>query len=293
MMASEVLSSSFDIPTELLIAQLLEEDLANIGHGKVAERMQLNLMLFDNPDVTQPHPQKVDPDTDEDVAARMFVENARVTGDAAYAHSLHNSFDAASYQLAQKLHAAEKKIMLDAEFAKRLQAAEDSGEVDTDAPEMQDVDRCVAERPSSSMLRPWPFCVSSGYLVQISSAVYWYVAAVVDYGALESRYHFQAQDMNDKGKGKVTAAASSSNTTVFDAFSPVPAVSKKLEMLSEGKGKSKEQDEPLPGRFRSVLPQHPLDRFVPPQSIPDLTRTQCAASALNRSRPRTPPSRPP
>jgi len=150
-MATEVLSpSSFDISTELLIAQLLEEDLANIEHGKAAEQLQLNLILYDKPDIAQPHSQKVDngPDSDEDVAMRMFVENARVTGDAAYAQSLQSSFDVASYQLAQQLSAAEKKIMLDAEFAKHLQAAENSGEINMDAPEMQDVDRCVAQRPS-------------------------------------------------------------------------------------------------------------------------------------------------
>jgi hypothetical protein len=159
MMAAEVLSpSSFDISTELLIAQLLEEDLANIEHGKVAEKLQLNLVLYDdpdNPDTPQPHSPKVDvePETDGDMAARMFVENARLTGDAAYAQSLYDPFDVASYQLAQKLAAAEKKIMLDAEFAKRLQAATDNGEFNPDAPEMQDADRCVAERPSLPMSR--------------------------------------------------------------------------------------------------------------------------------------------
>lgn len=151
MMAAEVLpSSSFDIATELLIAQLLEEDLANIEHGKVAEELQLDLVLYDGPQSPQPHSQKADGglETDEQVAARMLVESARLTGDASYAQSL-NLFDVASYQLAQKLAAAEKKILLDAEFAKRLQAAEDSGEVDTDAPEMQDADKCVARHPSS------------------------------------------------------------------------------------------------------------------------------------------------
>ena len=156
MMAAEVLSpSSFDISTELLIAQLLEEDLTNIEHGKAAEKLQLNLILGDDPntDTPQPHSQKVDDDmnTDEDLAMRMFVESLRVTGDAAYAQSLHSSLDIASYQLAQKLAAAEKKIMLDAEFAKRLQAAVDTGEIDMDAPEMQDADRCVAGRPSLPM----------------------------------------------------------------------------------------------------------------------------------------------
>ena len=150
MMATKVSSpSSFDISTELLIAQLLAEDLANIEHGKVAEQVQLNLILYGTPETPQPHSQKVDdaPDTDEDLAMRMFVESARVTGDFAYAQSLHDTFDVASYQLAQKLAAAEKKIMLDAEFAKRLQAVGDAGQVDTDAPEMQDADRCVAGRP--------------------------------------------------------------------------------------------------------------------------------------------------
>ena len=156
MMATEVLSpSSFDISTELLIAQLLEEDLANIEHGKVAEQLQLNLILCDTPGTTQPHSQEVDdnPETDEEVALRMFVESARITGDAAYAQSLHNSLDIASYQLAQKLAAAEKKVLLDAEFAKRLQALDDAGELDTDDPEMQDADKCVADRPSSLVSR--------------------------------------------------------------------------------------------------------------------------------------------
>jgi hypothetical protein len=150
-MATEVLpTSSLDIETELLIAQLLEEDLAAIENGKVAEKLQLNLVLCDDPNIPQPHSQKVDDnlETDEDLAIRMFAESARVTADAALAQSLYNPFDVASYQLAQKLAAAEKKIMLDAEFAKRLQAAGDSGEIDPDAPEMQDADRCVAGRPS-------------------------------------------------------------------------------------------------------------------------------------------------
>lgn len=154
MMAAKVLPPpSFDTSTELLIAQLIEEDLANLEHGKVAERLQLNLILHDSPEPPQPHSHKVEdePETDEDMAIRMFAENARVTRDAAYAQSLHNPFDVASYQLAQKLAATEKRIMLDAEFAKRLQAAADSGEADMDAPEMQDADKCVAGRPSALM----------------------------------------------------------------------------------------------------------------------------------------------
>ena len=59
--------------------------------------------------------------------------------------------------------------------------------------------------------------------------------------------------MNDKGKGKVPPAASSSNPKVFNIFSSVSALSKKLEMMSENKGKSKAPDEPLPGTFLFVF----------------------------------------
>lgn len=96
--------------------------------------------------------------------------------------------------------------------------------------------------------------------------------------------------MNDKGKGKVAAASSS--PMVFDAFSPTPALSKKLEMLSESKGKSKEQDEPLPGTSLH-FPLYQPDRFSPLQNIPELTPTQRVTSASNRSRLHTLPFLPP
>lgn len=190
MMTTEVLPpSSIDIETELLIAKLLEEDLTTIENGKVAEQLQLNLVLHGDPNTAQPHSQKVDndPDTDEDAAIRMLAESARVTADAALAQSLYNPFDVASYQLAQKLAAAEKKIMLDAEFAKRLQAADDSGEIDADAPEMQDADRCVAERPSLLVSRSSPVCPSV-YLARRSSAVYWCAVSLVDIVHIKPRY---------------------------------------------------------------------------------------------------------
>ena len=96
--------------------------------------------------------------------------------------------------------------------------------------------------------------------------------------------------MNDKGKGKAAAAVASPPT---QAIPPLPALFKKLEMLSKGKGKSKEQEDPLPGRLPSVFPQHSFDRSSPFQSIPYPTPTRCATSALNRSSLRTlqfPPS---
>ena len=47
--------------------------------------------------------------------------------------------------------AAEENNTLGTEFAKRLQAADDTGEIDMDAPEMQDADWCVVEHPSLSV----------------------------------------------------------------------------------------------------------------------------------------------
>jgi large subunit ribosomal protein L40e len=44
-------------------------------------------------------------------------------------------------------------VVVDAEFAKRLQAVHDAGEVDTDGPEMQDADKYVAECPSPLLSR--------------------------------------------------------------------------------------------------------------------------------------------
>ena len=69
--------------------------------------------------------------------------------------------------------------------------------------------------------------------------------------------------MNDKGKGKVSAAASSSSSTIFGAFSLTPALSKKIEILAESKGKFKEQGEPLPGISLFVLPCISLTGFFP------------------------------
>lgn len=100
--------------------------------------------------------------------------------------------------------------------------------------------------------------------------------------------------MNDKGKGKAVVAASSSSSAASDPFSdifaPATALSKTLEALSKGKGKSKEQGEPLPGGFLAVSPQCSPDWFPSRQSIPHPTSTRCATSVLSRSRPHTLPS---
>ncbi|KAJ7432895.1 hypothetical protein B0H11DRAFT_2123541 [Mycena galericulata] len=101
-----------DVLSELLIAQLLEEDLRLLGSAKEAERLQLDQVLA------------------VDIALEIYAEDARVSSDAAYAQRFQNS-NIADLQYAQKVAASEKKLMLDAEFARRLQAVDDDGQ-DTD-----------------------------------------------------------------------------------------------------------------------------------------------------------------
>lgn len=106
------------------------------------------------------------------------------------------------------------------------------------------------------------------------------------------KYYFQVQDMNDGGEWNVTLAASSPSPIASNAFSPMHALSKELEILLQSKSRSKEQDEPLPGKFLSVSPSIYLTDFSL-QNIPYLTPTQRAASVLNHSRLSTPPPLPP
>lgn len=97
--------------------------------------------------------------------------------------------------------------------------------------------------------------------------------------------------MNDKGKGKVSAEASSSSTVVFNAVSPTPPLSEKSKAPPESKGKSKQEDEPLPGNFHSKVPRDMSSQISHRQSIPNLTPTRYVVSALNRFRLLTPPFR--
>jgi hypothetical protein len=57
--------------------------------------------------------------------------------------------------------------------------------------------------------------------------------------------------MNDKGKGKASATTSPSSTTAFNVVSSMPAIPESLKVLLGGKGKCKQEEEPLPGKFPS------------------------------------------
>lgn len=113
-----------------------------------------------------------------------------------------------------------------------------------------------------------------GYLARRPSVVYWSVVSDVDPVPRELSHYLQAQDMNDKGKRKATAAASSSSKAAIDDFSPITVLSETLRMLSENKGKSKQQDETLSGNFPSIswysLANLPCARMFQLYTLPDM-----------------------
>ncbi|KAJ7770461.1 hypothetical protein B0H16DRAFT_1515548 [Mycena metata] len=124
-----------DVLSELLIAQLLEEDVRLLGATKEAERLQLDQVLAASARTKGRIPkfsQSLAPvvKDDEDIALEIYAEDARLSSDAAYAQRV-QAAGLADMQYAQKVAAAEKKLMLDAEFARRLQAVDDEGQ-DTD-----------------------------------------------------------------------------------------------------------------------------------------------------------------
>ena len=67
-------------------------------------------------------------------------------------------------------------------------------------------------------------------------------------------YHFQMQDTNDKRNWEVAEAASLPSPASPNAFSPMPTLSGESGVLSESRGETEEQDEPLPGGPPSVFP---------------------------------------
>ncbi|KAI0702061.1 hypothetical protein C8T65DRAFT_719286 [Cerioporus squamosus] len=134
---AEVLSTpaSHDLVNELLIAKLLEEDMRELENLRAAEEFQLNETLATSALAAGRFPKKgrsgVLGRTDQDVVLDVFQAEINATKDALMAQALQHAEDsnmAASRQYAQKLAAAEKKSLLDAEFAKRLQQAIDDGE---------------------------------------------------------------------------------------------------------------------------------------------------------------------
>ena len=140
---TEVASGNNDLLSEMLIAELLEEDMVILGSARAAEDMQMKEALNSSSTLaTGRFPKKQKSATTlskgsdhSDTVLTTLAAEISAAKDALLAQSMQHAEDsnmAASRQYAQKLAASEKKSMLDAEFAKRLQQAIDDGEdIDT------------------------------------------------------------------------------------------------------------------------------------------------------------------
>ncbi len=150
-----------DMLTELLIAKLLEDDMRSIENTRAAEEFQFHEALNSSVLAAGRLPKKLQPQsgtnpvrqTDHDLAMDVLAAEINANKDALIAQALQHADDrnmAVSRQYAQKLAAAEKKYLLDAEFAKRLQQEFDEGEDDEQA--VRDAERC--RRSSVSVVGP-------------------------------------------------------------------------------------------------------------------------------------------
>ncbi|KAI6021711.1 hypothetical protein BKA83DRAFT_610824 [Pisolithus microcarpus] len=135
-------STASDLGSNLLIAHLIDQDLQALTDAQVAENVQLESVLaisaFRNgalPRFTRRVEEAEGVPHDAATAMGIFLSDARLASDYAVAEALQAAQESAftaGQQLAQKLAAEEKKIALDSEFARRLQAAIDDGADDAD-----------------------------------------------------------------------------------------------------------------------------------------------------------------
>ena len=138
-----VASNNPDLLSELLIAKLLEEDMQLLESTRAAEELQFNEAVNSSALAAGRFPKKLKSGATmhKDPVLDVFASELVAAKDALLAQSMQQAEDSnmvVSRQYAQKLAAAEKKSMLDAEFARRLQQAVDDGE-DIDA--MEDAER--------------------------------------------------------------------------------------------------------------------------------------------------------
>lgn len=137
-----------DIASQMLIAELLNEELNDRLSSQYAEQLQANelsaIELHEGGTAATPQPEVVVPVDDFELALRLSASDTRACGDAALAAKYQLHLDAnftAGRQYAQQVAAAEAKIILDAEYARRVQAAYDNGAAED--VNMQEVDRYV------------------------------------------------------------------------------------------------------------------------------------------------------
>ncbi|KAG6853323.1 hypothetical protein C0991_005200 [Blastosporella zonata] len=116
-----------DVASEQLITQLLQEDRILLESYRQAEIIHLDQFIAISEGEFLKPPNYLD--NDADLAFELFLS------DTAYAQTFQNEAFAentADLQLAQRLTANERKIDMDAEFARRLQAMQYEGRNDID-----------------------------------------------------------------------------------------------------------------------------------------------------------------
>ncbi|RDB30352.1 ATP-dependent RNA helicase DEAH12, chloroplastic [Hypsizygus marmoreus] len=146
-----------DLLSEQLIAQLLESDLLFLESAKQAEKFQLDQVLAVSaraqgrvPKYSKETLGSITSDSDVDLAFELYVSDALASNDAAYAQAIQSethAIDTVDRQYALKVAAAERKFNLDAEFARRLQELDDSGNVDID--QVKDAERILGDHAVS------------------------------------------------------------------------------------------------------------------------------------------------
>ncbi|THH15651.1 hypothetical protein EW146_g4847 [Bondarzewia mesenterica] len=136
-----------DVSTQLLIAQLLDEELNDMSSAHLAESLQMGDALRtsslssdvqfeekggDKGKPKTPIGREVESAMDEDfqLAHELLAQDARISSDAALAAKMQLDNDAS--------------IMSDAEFARKIQDADENG-FDIDDPKMKDADRVLGK----------------------------------------------------------------------------------------------------------------------------------------------------
>ncbi|KAF7289868.1 RBR-type E3 ubiquitin transferase [Mycena indigotica] len=140
-----------DTLSELLIAQLIEEDLRSLRATQEAEAIQLNQVVALSAHAVGQLPvfSKLSASEDDQlVALGLYAEQSRLSSDAVYAQQLQRQ-NIADMQYAQKVAATEKKLVLDSEFARRLQAMDDDGE---DMDEADDVESVLGRETIENLM---------------------------------------------------------------------------------------------------------------------------------------------
>lgn len=118
MAATVVTGSDSDLLSEQLIARLLETDLLILESAKQAERLQLDQVIAVSARAQGRIPRYtkgvMEETRDSDLAFEMYVSEARVSGDAAYARAVQSQghvADTIDRQYAQKLAAGERCLL--------------------------------------------------------------------------------------------------------------------------------------------------------------------------------------